>query len=179
MTASGAVSAHADHERAATPARRFSGASQYRVLQTALFSLGAILVPLGMVAIYFGWYGAAHTKYDYDQLPYLISGGVVGLGCIFIGGFLYFGAWLVKLADDQRAATDELVAAVLSLRGEPAVAVTGGTATAPGMLVLVGAAGTTVHRYDCALLAHSDDLHPLTGTEMGLSTCRVCQPDWP
>jgi hypothetical protein len=43
-------------------------------------------------------------------------------------------------------------------------------------LVLAGA-GSTVHRADCALIAHRDDLHPLTGSETGLGTCRVCRPD--
>jgi hypothetical protein len=53
----------------------------YRVLQVVLFVSGAVLLPLGLVVIILGWYGAAHTAYQYDQLSYLVSGGLLGLGC--------------------------------------------------------------------------------------------------
>jgi hypothetical protein len=46
-----------------------------------------------------------------------------------------------------------------------------------GELVLAGA-GSTVHRRDCPLIAHRDDLRPLTGDEAVLGTCRVCRPDF-
>jgi hypothetical protein len=36
--------------------------------------------------------------------------------------------------------------------------------------------GSTVHRRDCQLIAHRDDLHVLTGQEHDVTTCRVCQP---
>ena len=67
-----------------------------------LFWAGAILLPLGLVVIVLGWYGAANTPYQYDQLSYLVSGGLLGLGLTFTGGFLYFGAWLARIAADSR-----------------------------------------------------------------------------
>ena len=76
--------------------------NHYQLLQLVLFWAGAILLPLGLVVIVLGWYGAANTPYQYDQLSYLVSGGLLGLGLTFIGGFLYFGAWLARIADDGR-----------------------------------------------------------------------------
>ena len=67
-----------------------------------LFWAGAVLLPLGLVVIVLGWYGAANTPYQYDQLSYLVSGGLLGLGLTFCGGFLYFGAWLARIAADGR-----------------------------------------------------------------------------
>src|SRR5690349_14032516 len=76
--------------------------NHYRLLQVVLFWAGAVLLPLGLVVIVLGWYGAANTPYQYDQLSYLVSGGLLGLGLTFCGGFLYFGAWLARIASDQR-----------------------------------------------------------------------------
>lgn len=73
-----------------------------RRLQFSLFVAGAVLMPLGILAIGLGWYGVAHSHYIYDQNTYLISGGLLGLGLVFLGGFLYFGAWLARMSGDQR-----------------------------------------------------------------------------
>lgn len=73
-----------------------------RRLQFGLFVAGAVLMPLGVLAIVLGWYGVAHSHYIYDQNTYLISGGLLGLGLVFLGGFLYFGAWLARMSAEQR-----------------------------------------------------------------------------
>lgn len=71
-----------------------------RRLQFSLFVAGAVLMPLGLLAIGLGWYGVAHSHYVYDQNTYLISGGLLGLGLVFLGG--YFGAWLARMSAEQR-----------------------------------------------------------------------------
>src|SRR6478672_1127727 len=73
-----------------------------RRLQFSLFVAGAVLMPFGIIAIALGWYGVAHSHYIYDQNTYLISGGLLGLGLVFLGGFLYFGAWLARMSGEQR-----------------------------------------------------------------------------
>ena len=75
--------------------------NHFQLLQMVLFWAGAVLLPLGLVVIVLGWYGAANTPYQYDQLSYLVSGGLLGLGLTFVGGFLYFGAWLARIAADN------------------------------------------------------------------------------
>lgn len=71
-------------------------------LRTALAIAGAALMMSGVAAILFGWWGVAHTGYVFEQIPYLVSGGLLGLGLIGVGGFLYFGSWLAKLVEEQR-----------------------------------------------------------------------------
>jgi hypothetical protein len=73
-----------------------------RRLQFSLFVAGAVLMPFGIIAIALGWYGVAHSHYLYDQNTYLVSGGLLGLGLVFLGGFLYFGAWLARMSNEQR-----------------------------------------------------------------------------
>ena len=154
---------------------------RYKTLQVVLFAAGAILMPLGVIAIMLGWYGVAHTKYQYNQLPYVVSGGLLGVGLIMLGGFLYFGAWLAKVANDQRESSRQLADTMLVLAdlvsrqtGAPASVMD--TVADPGAVPVLAGAGSTVHRRDCALIAHRDDLHVLTGHESGLGTCRVCRP---
>ena len=74
--------------------------------------IGAGLMPLGVLVILLGWYGAAHTPYVFEQVPYLISGGVLGLALVVAGGLLYFGYLLTRLAIEQRRNTDAILAAL-------------------------------------------------------------------
>jgi hypothetical protein len=155
---------------------------RFRNLQIALFTVGALLMPLGIFAIFLGWYGVAHTKYQYDQLPYVVSGGLLGLALVFLGGFIYFGAWLARIGNEQRESSRQLTDAVLTLVDlmgrQGSTAVLGSTGAADGAELVLAGSGSTVHRRDCALIAHRADLHPLAGNETGLGTCRVCRPDF-
>lgn len=150
---------------------------RYRTVQLVLFAAGAVLMPLGIVVIGLGWYGTAHSHYDYDQRTYLISGGILGLGLVFLGGFLYFGAWLAKVAADQREGARQLADTILVLADLVSRQSGQGAASVDtGAVPVFAGDGTTVHRRDCALIAHRDDLRVLTGTERDPSTCRVCRP---
>lgn len=154
---------------------------RFRTLQLVLFSAGAVLMPLGVVAILVGWYGVAHSHYAYDQTSYVVSGGILGLGLILLGGFLYFGAWLAKVANDQRESVRQLadtmlvLADLVSRTGGPGASVPETVADTGAVPVLAGA-GNTVHRRDCALIAHREDLRVLTAADRDLTTCRVCRP---
>jgi hypothetical protein len=157
---------------------------RFRNVQLILFTVGAILMPLGLIAIFLGWYGVAHTKYQYDQLPYVVSGGLLGLALVFLGGFLYFGAWVARLGTEQRESTQRLTDAMLQLTDligrQQGGATTGGAERdeVHGAELVLAGAGSTVHRRDCPLIAHREDLRPLNGDETGLGTCRVCRPDY-
>ena len=60
---------------------------------------GSVLVPLGVAFILMAWYGAAHTAYVQQQIPYLVSGSFAGVGCMVLGGLLYWAHWLYRLYD--------------------------------------------------------------------------------
>src|SRR5262245_48451691 len=70
--------------------------------QQILTLVGGFLMPLGLAVIGLGWYGTAHTGYVFEQLPYLVSGGLFGLGLTFCGALIFFSAWLALLLQLQR-----------------------------------------------------------------------------
>ena len=76
---------------------RRRGADSERWLLTA----GAALVPLGLVLVLLGYWGAAHAPREIQQIPYLISGGLLGVALVFAGGFAYFGYWLTRILREQ------------------------------------------------------------------------------
>jgi hypothetical protein len=81
---------------------------------------GSILVFLGFVVMLLGWVGAARTAREIEQIPYLISGGVVGLALVLLGGLLLVSTfWVAVLRKLQTEATaselEELRARVAEL----------------------------------------------------------------
>lgn len=94
---------------------------------------GLALPALGLVAILLGWWGASGSAYPSEQLPYVISGGLLGVGLIVAGGALfvrysltrYLRFWLVRLIHEERAQVDrqievlERIEALLSADARP------------------------------------------------------------
>jgi hypothetical protein len=56
-------------------------------------------VLLGAIALLLGWLGMSDSALSYQQLPYLISGGLVGLAVIGVGATMYLSA---DLRDEWR-----------------------------------------------------------------------------
>ncbi len=142
-----------------------------------LFWAGAILMPTGIVVILLGYYGVANSVYDFEREAYQVSGGFLGLGLTFLGGFLYFGAWLARIAADNREASKRLADTLLVLADvtSRSAAINDVGVDTSAMPVTAGN-GTTIHRRDCSLIAHRDDLAPVGNNDAGLTPCRVCRP---
>jgi len=64
----------------------------------------AVLVVGGLLALLLGWIGVSGTVLAYRQIPYVISGGIVGLGLIVIGT----GVWLSADLHDEWRKLDRL-----------------------------------------------------------------------
>lgn len=58
---------------------------------------GSILVFLGFVVMSLGWVGAARTAREIEQIPYLISGGLIGLALVLLGGLLLVSTFWVAV----------------------------------------------------------------------------------
>jgi hypothetical protein len=138
---------------------------------------GAVMVPLGIALILLAWYGAAHKPLIIQQFPYLLSGGLLGLGLMFTGGLAYFGYWVTRLVQENRHHTQELVAAIdrlAALAGEedgPAVKAGGN-----GMLVAT-ATGTMLHRPDCPVVANRQGVRRVKADAPGFAPCKICEPE--
>lgn len=86
-----------------------------------LLVLASVLVPVGIVLILVGWWGAAHTGKLFEQIDYLISGGLLGVALAVIGGFLYFGYWLSRQLDESRRYNELQLRALQRINGQLAL----------------------------------------------------------
>ena len=77
--------------------------------------VGGVLVPLGVLLVFLGWLGASRTPLLFEQIPYLISGGQLGVALVIGGGFVYFTYWQSVRVREARAQHAELIAALARL----------------------------------------------------------------
>jgi hypothetical protein len=158
-----------------------------------LLFFGGILLPLGFVVILLGWVGASRTVNVWEQIPYSISGGMLGMAFVFAGGFCYFAYWLTQLvyaARRDNADTrilleriEELLASGASFSAVPAVdgAAARGRLKASAATAATTAAtflptGTMFHAPSCPAVAGRDNLREVHGDETGLTACKICEP---
>ena len=88
--------------------------------ESLLVKVAVALPVIGVVLILVAYFNAASTAYVADQVPMLISGGLLGLGLIVIGVGLYLRFslartlrfWLARQVAEQQAQTDRIVAAL-------------------------------------------------------------------
>jgi hypothetical protein len=64
--------------------------------------IGMALIVFGFVCILLGWYGAAHSPYLYQEVPYLISGGLLGVALVIGGGIFVRSAWSMRQVEEDR-----------------------------------------------------------------------------
>jgi type IV secretory pathway VirB2 component (pilin) len=148
-------------------------------------TVAVVLVAAGLLVIGIGWNGAAGSGSYVNgvpdiraQIPWLISGGCLGVALVVIGAALMvtqshrtdrarLEARLEELSDAVRA-----MAGGAGGRGRARAA-----AAAPGMVV---AGASSYHRPDCRLVEGRDNaeyLTPAEAQERGLAPCRICKPD--
>jgi hypothetical protein len=81
---------------------------------------GVLLTVAGLVVVLIGYWGASGTSSVAEQIPYLISGGVLGLGLTIVGCALfvrysltrYLRFWLLRSIYEDRTQTDRTVEAL-------------------------------------------------------------------
>jgi hypothetical protein len=162
------------------------GGGRFRLEERILMVAGGVIAPLGVIVVLFGWWGAAHTPYVFEQVPYLISGGLLGLGMVFLGAFLYFTHWVTQLVKEQRAQSEAVLDALQALTDE----VTAGRARTPraagavangarpdaaARSLVATERGSMAHRPECVVVAGKGELRTVT-TADGLTACKLCEP---
>jgi hypothetical protein len=84
-----------------------------------LLVAGLVMMPIGLILILIGYLGASGTTEFSDQIPYLISGGLLGLGLIVVGAALFLRYsfarfmrfWLLRLIYEERTRSEAQIAA--------------------------------------------------------------------
>jgi hypothetical protein len=142
-------------------------------LDRVLLLVGGLLLPLGILLVVLGWLGASHTVLVFEQIPYLLSGGVLGLALVFAGGFIYFAYWQTLIVRESR---DHQRVLVVSL-GRIETLLAGGRQTSVAGTALVATpTGSMIHRPDCPVVAGHEDLRSVDPGTAGFEACKICQP---
>jgi len=171
-------------ERLASRVSRLRTRSGGRNLDRWMLLTGGALMPLGFVLIVLGWVGASRTPLLFEQIPYMISGGLLGLALVFAGGFVYFAYWLTLLVRESRTAREDLQASLSRLETLLASgAMIGGSfapATEPAVnghpSFVATATGTMIHRPDCVAVANREGLRAVSPDTPGYTACGLCEP---
>ena len=138
---------------------------------------GVGLVALGFIFVFFGWNGAAGKDTIQQQFPYLLSGGLIGVGLILGGLTVAIVQTLRRESATLAAKLDELADALGRVGEEVGVAVSPTAVPSHGDLVMAGR--TTYHRPDCRLIegrSAAQAMSPEAAASRGLSPCRICNP---
>ena len=175
-----------------------SGRPRFDIRNTWQVLAGSILIPVGVASIILAWYGAAHARVDQQQIPYMVSGGFLGLGAIVAGALFYWAHWLYRIYDQADLHHHELMRSQAELRDALIGAVTGGDHNLNGSSSSVGAgsrsgasagsasggrfvatsSGTNFHRPDCPIVARRPNgLREVSDRDADeLQPCRICDP---
>jgi hypothetical protein len=97
--------------------------SQTERRERRFYGAGILVALTGFAVIGLGWWGASGTKYVYQEIPYVISGGILGAALVIVGAALFarYSAarllrfWLARLLVDQQIQTDRVVEAITAL----------------------------------------------------------------
>ena len=145
--------------------------------------VGAVLTVLGLAAILLGWYGAASTGIPFEQTPYLISGGLLGVALVFLGGFVYFAYWVTRLVRESRAQSEraadilDQIAETLNGSGPSTGRRTARPIAGAGNGGFVATSkGNLFHRPSCTVVAGRQRLRRVTASTRGLEPCAICDP---
>jgi hypothetical protein len=140
--------------------------------------LGLACIGIGLLLIGIGWNGAAGIDFVSGQIPYLLSGGALGLGLIILGGTLV----IAQNSRRDRAIIESQLRELNVTITRLANAVAGTPAGFNGHGIdgeRVALGRSSFHRMDCRLAAGKGLPVSTVGAALaeGLTPCRVCHPE--
>jgi hypothetical protein len=145
------------------------------IQENARLLASLIFLATGIVLVLLGWYGAAHTNIATEQVPYLISGGLLGLGLIIVAGIMGVGALQERSNEDLRK---EIVQAVAAMRtGMPDRPLSASDVSSNGHHVFVVPGGRSYHEAGCPILEGKEgvkQLLPAQASGSGYAACKLC-----
>jgi hypothetical protein len=138
-------------------------------------------VAVGILLIGLGWNGAAGINYVDGQIPYLLSGGALGLALVVVGAVLIIVENSRRdrsLVEAQLRELNTAIGRLSVLLGEPRSANGHASPAASAERDTVVLGRTSYHRPDCRLVQGKD--LPTGTVELAehdaLKPCRVCKP---
>jgi hypothetical protein len=149
-----------------------------RPARMALY-VGTASILLGVVVLYLGYNGTATNTLIQAQIPYIVSGGLVGLALVVLGGIAIALHVLLQVQADFRvelAALRDAIGGAQSPFGAPTLAMQAPSANGS---VMVAKGASSFHKPDCRLVSRAEEARPVPRAEAesaGLTPCRICKP---
>lgn len=147
---------------------RFSRYADY--VPTALIVAGFVLIGLG-------WNGAASLDFVHGQVPYLISGGLIGLALVFFGAAAFVVQTFKKGQAVQEQHLRELTQTMKRVATSLSLGENGPAASDNSEYVVAGA--SSFHLPECRIVGTRPGLARVPrgeAVEEGLEPCRICNP---
>jgi len=169
--------AKADRSMKARAALRATGSW---VVQNNRTLIPVVLLIMGIVFVTLGWYGAAYTNIITEQVPYLISGGLLGLGLIIVAGFMASSAMLERRSEELRRDLLSALAEGIHVNGSAPSAGSKETTAAAATKVFVLEGGHSYHLAGCPILEGKDGIserEPRAAARAGFAMCKLCGPE--
>jgi hypothetical protein len=137
--------------------------------------LGFVFVTAGFIIMGLAWNGSASINFVQGQMPYLLSGGFMGLALVVTGCTLLL---LSSVRAERQVLTDLFtdVSRLLSRNLARASVSSNGSGDMEGQVV---ATDSAYHRPDCRVLEGKQGLATVSvqaADAEGLEPCRVCNP---
>jgi len=173
------TSTEADGQRRARPrtAKARSGTKEFIVTNARMLA-AVILLVLGIVLVILGWYGTAYTNVFTEQIPYLISGGLLGAALIIVAGFLASSASLERENRELRRDLVRAIAAIGNARPSMAQAFDYESPSDDGNVYAVSG-GHSFHTAGCPIVEGKQARSMTVGeaAKAGLVPCKLCGPE--
>ena len=137
-----------------------------------------MFITAGFAVMGKAWDGAAGINFAQGQIPYLLSGGFMGLGLVITGATLLF---LSTIRAERQLLTDKFdqMATLLGRNLSRMQFSSNGSASSSANGSQVIAGETVYHRVECKILEGKDGLTTVSLEQAdaeGLAPCRVCEP---
>ena len=166
-------------------------------------TMGWVLTGVGLLAIVLGWFGVSGQALVAKQLPYLVSGGILGVALVSLGAFilgtedmrrdsgrldrlermvLELHAVLLARADAPERSLLERIDLTAGDGAPGGASAPGGGAprsAAPDDGLVALPEGQTYHRASCAMISgktQAATVTPGSARRRGLKPCRLCEP---
>lgn len=137
--------------------------------------VAVVLIAAGFVLMVLAWNGAAEQNCVDCQIPYVLSGGLPGLGLVVAGVAL---AVVQELRKQNQATMGRLDRLADSMDAVGHAARSPSAVPEDGEIKVV-AGRTTFHTAECHLVEGRGDLQvmsPGSARDRGLAPCRICEP---
>jgi len=156
-----------------------SGGTDIRafVRANARVLIAAGLLVTGVVIVLLGWYGAANTNILTEQVPYLISGGLLGLALIIVAAVIGSSASLERENRELRRDITRLLSSGGSRFTASIPSISRGRSDDGRVVVVPG--GRSYHSAGCPIAEgkQGSDMSLEEAMEAGFSACKLCGPD--